>query len=181
MGRRPIFESRETSFGYIFLLRFLIFGPFIGREVSYYRGVQAVAAAMPPKRKPAPLALSLEADPIGDVIADRGEGTYDCPKKRLRYNAALFDSSNEPVCPLSHPRGYVTINVPRESEGNPAAVLRIVRSVLEGIFRPPPADDATGVPVTREQSSVPASVEAVEDVTIGETVTLRRDRWRTER
>ena len=136
---------------------------------------------MPPKRKPAPLALSLEADPIGDVIADRGEGTYDCPKKRLRYNAALFDSSNEPVCPLSHPRGYVTIHVPRESEGNPAAVLRIVRSVLEGIFRPPPADDATGVPVTREPSTVPASVEAVEDVTMGETVTLRRDRWRTER
>ena len=139
---------------------------------------------MPPKQKPAPLALSLEANPIGDVVAVRGEGTYDCPKKRLRYNAARFDSSNEPVCPLSHPRGYVTINVHRESEGDPAAVLRIVRSGIQGIFRPPPADDATGVPVTREPSTVPASVEAVgdfEDVTIGETVTLRRDRWRTER
>ena len=136
---------------------------------------------MPPKQKPAPLAVSLEADPFEDVVAVRGEGTYDGPRKRLRYNAALFDSSNEPVCPLSHPGGRVTINVPLESEGDPAAVLRIVRSVLEGIFRPPPADDATGVPVTREPSTVPASVEAVEDVTMGETVTLRRDRWRTER
>ena len=139
---------------------------------------------MPPKRKPAPLAVSLEADPFEDVVAVRGEGTYDGPNKRLRYNAALFDSSNEPVRPLSHPGGRVTINVPLESEGDPAAVLRIVHSVLEGIFRPPPADDATGVPVTREPSTVPASVEAVgdfEDVTMGETVTLRRDRWRTER
>ena len=134
---------------------------------------------MPPKRKPAPLVLSLEPDPFEDVVAARGEGTYDGPNKRLRYNAALFDSSNEPVCPS--PEGYVTINVPLESEGDPAAVLRNGRSVLECIFRPPPADDSTGVPVTREPSTVPASVEAVEDVTMGETVTLRRDRWRTER
>ena len=121
------------------------------------------AAVMPPKRKPAPLALSLEADPIGDVVTVRGEGTYDEPKKRLRFHAGLFDSAGEPVRSLSHPRGRVTINVPRESEGDPAAVLRIVRSVLDAIFRRPEAGDATGVPVTREPSTVPASVEAVGD------------------
>ena len=72
-GAPPHFRF-ERNFWVHLSFAFFMFGPFIGREVSYYRGVQAVAAAMPPKREPAPLALSLEADPIGDVIADRGEG-----------------------------------------------------------------------------------------------------------
>ena len=65
---------------------------------------QSPPAAMPLKRKPAPLAVSLEADPFEDVVAVRGEGTYDCPKKRLRYNAALYDSSNESVAARALPR-----------------------------------------------------------------------------
>ena len=92
---------------------------------------------MPPKRKPPALNVSLEA-PIRDVAFVTGEGQYDAPKKRLRYDAHLFDLQRNPVLVPGRSRdGRLRINIPESDASDSAKVTSIVRGFVEGAFRAP--------------------------------------------